>query len=194
MSERVHVDPFAGLRAKTRLSDPFDLGGRRVRFRLLDQREHQWCRTSALHEATANLMERFPEPERVQALLNHPLVYDTLTEAQDVYQLSAALCDESGSPLYTGTPDDAAKAFADTFSPIERSHLASEYFSFAMDADPSIPTDKEIEELADEVRKNPFAPSLSHCGSNTLRLLCRTLASPKAELPPSPTAELSAGT
>lgn len=185
-------DPFAGLREHSRLSEPFDLGGRKVRFRLLDQREHQWCRVGALHAATAQLLERFPA-DQAHALLNHPMVSDTLTEAQDVYILSSALCDEAGAPLYQCQPDDAAKAFADAFSPVERSHLAAEYFGWALDADPTIPTDADLEKMADEVIASPFAISLRRAGCSTLRslslILARRLAAPTA----SPITESSDG-
>ena len=192
MPDKTPLDPFQGLRENARLSDPFTLGGRQVRFRLLDQREHQWCRVSAMHAATAQLLERFPV-EQAHALLNHPMVSDTLIEAQEVYILSSALCNEAGAPLYQNQPDDAAKAFADAFSPVERSHLAGEYFTWAVDADPTVPTDSELDALAEEVKKNPLSISLRRCGSNTLRSLCLILARQLAEPMPSPITESSDG-
>jgi hypothetical protein len=152
-------------------SDVFEYRGQKVKFRLLDTREMDWCRPAAQSKVLKNLLAQNIDKDVALVLLKeHGPNADSHVDWQESFALAACLCKEDGSPVTKAIdPQHQAEEIADTFTPIEKRDLTDRYLEFADEHDPSLLTDDEEAELIDDVKKNQDPISLKLYGSNALR-------------------------
>jgi len=160
-------------------SEPFDLKGKQVFFRLLDSMETIACRTAAVRQASARIAEEL-DVSRVEAvsLLDSGLLSDNQTELYELYILAASLSDCSdGGPVAMGDQDEVMRYLADTLTPMDRLYYRDKYLQFADDNDPATITDDQLEELVTTgLGKLQDTSYLRQSGSNVLRSCVRTMA------------------
>jgi hypothetical protein len=173
------------LEGKPVYSDAFDFKGQRVKFKLLDEREIDWCRIAAQKKSYTNLLKEFDDDKEValDLLKNYSINYDSHTDWHDCLVLSTALKTETNGPI-SGIRDPyaLAEAVADVFTPSERAHLIEKYLDFVDENDPGSLSEDQVKELIEEVKKKQSMDSLTQYGSRVLRSLLLTLAAENAKL------------
>lgn len=155
-------------------SDTFELKGQKVKFKLLDEREVDWCRVAAQKKTYLLIKGEFDDDKDIalDLMKNHVVNHDSHTDWHDCFVLSIALKTEEGAPI-SGIRDPYAlvEKVADLLSPHERSQLIERYLDFVDENDPGALTDEQINDIIEELKKKPSIDSLKPLGSRALRSL-----------------------